>query len=138
MFAARRMFTLRSRWIFSTSLKDRVMTFSSLQVDVVLVPEQVILVLHPFEVRHRHAAGIAEDVRDQEHALLVEDAVRFRRHRAVGRLGDDPRVNRVRIGRGDGVLERRRDQDFALEGQQLLGGDRLRLGEAHHAAGPRP
>src|SRR5689334_21478834 len=47
------------------------------QVDVVLVPEQVILVLHPFEVGDGHAAGVAQDVGNQEHALLVEDTVGF-------------------------------------------------------------
>src|ERR1035438_5384533 len=54
------------------------------RVDVLLIPEEVVFVLHPFEVADGDATGVAEDVGDQEYALLVEDAVGFRGDRAVG------------------------------------------------------
>src|ERR1035437_3348846 len=73
------------------------------RVDILLIPEEVVFVLHPLEVADRHATGVTEDVRDQEYALLVEDAVGFRGHWAVGRLGDDFGVNGRRVHFGDGV-----------------------------------
>src|SRR5256885_3849863 len=57
------------------------------RVDRGLAPEQVLEVLHPLEVAHRDAAGVAEDVRDEEHALLVEDPIGFGRGGAVRGLG---------------------------------------------------
>src|SRR6266550_1587279 len=42
----------------------------------VLVPEVATAVLHPFEVADGHAAGVREDVGNDEDALLFEDLVR--------------------------------------------------------------
>src|SRR5207247_7200060 len=39
------------------------------------VPEVAAAVLHPFEVAHRHAAGVRKDVGNDEDALLLEDLV---------------------------------------------------------------
>src|SRR5437868_4830023 len=37
-----------------------------LLVDLLLAPHELLEVLHPFEVAHRHTTGIAEHVRDDE------------------------------------------------------------------------
>src|SRR5712691_7706046 len=47
------------------------------RVDRRLAPEEVLEVLDPFEIGHRDAAGVAQDVGDEERALVEEDAVRF-------------------------------------------------------------
>ena len=57
-------------------------------------------VLDPLEVRHADAAGIAQDVRDDEDLLLLQDVVGLGRARPVGALRDelglDPRPRSCR------------------------------------------
>ena len=101
-----------------------------LVVDLGLVPEVAVEVLHPLEVADGHAAGVAQDVRDQEDAVLEEDRVGLGRRRAVGRLGDDPGLDPAGVALGDLVLERGRDQDVAGDLEDLGVGDVGRAGEA--------
>src|SRR3712207_7182816 len=56
-----------------------------------LGPEELLQVLHPLEVADHHAAGVAQDVGDDEHLVppLVQHRVRVRRRRAVRSLGQD-------------------------------------------------
>ena len=56
-------------------------------------PEQVLFILHPLKVRHRDSARIAQDVRDHECALLLQNSVSRGSQWSVGRLGDDPRTH---------------------------------------------
>ena len=72
-------------------------------------------VLDPLEVADRHAAGVAQDVRDQEHAVVVQDLVGLGRGRPVGRLGHDLGLDPMRVALRDLVLERGRHQDLAVE-----------------------
>jgi hypothetical protein len=39
-------------------------------VDILRIPEQVLLILHPLEVRHRDSAGVAQNIRNQNVPLL--------------------------------------------------------------------
>ena len=96
-----------------------------LLVDLVLGPVVAVEVLHPLEVADGHAAGVAQDVRDHEHAVVVQDLVGLGGRRAVGGLGDDLGLDPVRVGDGDLVLERGRDQDVALGLEELGVGDVL-------------
>ena len=57
-----------------------------LGVDDRLAPVVAVEVLDPLEVADGHAAGVAQDVRDEEDAPVVEDRVGLRRGRAVGGL----------------------------------------------------
>ena len=45
-------------------------------------------VLHPLEIRDGHAAGIGQDVGDDEYAALVEQLVRLRGGGTVGAFDD--------------------------------------------------
>src|SRR5919109_1480549 len=46
-----------------------------LGVDLLLLPEEGLQVLHPLEVGDDHAAGVGDDVGDEEDASLVKDRV---------------------------------------------------------------
>jgi hypothetical protein len=73
-------------------------------------PLIVLLVLHPFEVAGRHAAGVRQNVGENFDAALVENRVGLRLDRSVRRFDDyrglDPRRVRLR----DDAAERGRDQ----------------------------
>src|SRR5260221_7841516 len=45
-----------------------------LGVDLLLLPEECLEVLHPLEVGDDHAAGVGDDVWDHENSALVKDA----------------------------------------------------------------
>ena len=91
-----------------------------LLVDLGLGPVVAVEVLHPLEVADGHAAGVAQDVRDHEHAALEQDRVGLGRRGAVGGLGDDLGLDLARVLDGDLVLERGRDQDVALGLEELV------------------
>src|SRR4029453_10654945 len=59
-----------------------------LRVHLVPLPEVLLEALHPLEVGDEEPAGVAEDVREDEHALLLEDLVRGRRDWAVRALDE--------------------------------------------------
>ena len=101
-----------------------------LLVDVGLAPVVAVEVLDPLEVADGHAAGVAQDVRDHEHAALVEDLVGLGRRRAVGGLGDDLGLDPLGVAGRDLVLERGRDQDVAVDLEDLGVADVLGAREA--------
>ena len=79
-----------SRWATSEGLGEGLdHDLLELRVDDRLAPVVAVEVLDPLEVADRHAAGVAQDVRDQEHAVLGQDLVGVGRGRAVGGLGDE-------------------------------------------------
>ena len=55
------------------------------RVHVVLVPAELLHVLHPLEIAHRHATGVRINVRQHRDPLLLEDRVGVRIGRVVGR-----------------------------------------------------
>mmetsp|Transcript_5448 Transcript_5448/g.13137 ORF Transcript_5448/g.13137 Transcript_5448/m.13137 type:complete len:351 (+) Transcript_5448:255-1307(+) len=77
-------------------------------------------VLHPLEVRHRHAAAVQQQIRDHHHALLLQNLARTIRHGPVRGLRDHPRPHPPRVPRVDDALQRRRDEHVAGHLQRLL------------------
>ena len=69
--------------IASVSSKALTMISLSFALTIGLAPVVAVEVLDPLEVADRHAAGVAQDVRDQEDAAVVED--RRRRPASSGR-----------------------------------------------------
>ncbi len=78
MKAAVRSETLRSRASSQTSSKAVRERFVELLPHAVEVPAVELAVLGPFEVAHRHAAGVGQDVGQHDHAGVVEDVVGVR------------------------------------------------------------
>ena len=75
----------RVHHVVEGAIEDRVFAPRHL----LFLPEQLLQVLHPFEVADHDAAGIAENVGDQEHFALplLQHQVGVRRGRAIGALG---------------------------------------------------
>src|SRR3989454_2992327 len=101
--------------------------FLHLRVDAVLVPENLLEVLGPFEIRHRDAAGVGQDVRQNVDAAGCKGLVRFGRGGEVRTFGDDPGSNPVCVLLVDDALESGGGEGVAVETQQvgvldLLGG----------------
>ena len=90
-------------------------------------PVVVHVALHLLEVAAGDSARVREQVRDHEHAALVEHAVRFRRGRPVGPLRDDLHARRDPLHRllVDLVLEGGRDQDVHVLRDPVLPGEHL-------------
>src|SRR5579864_784751 len=105
-----------------------------LGVDLLLLPEEGLQVLHPLEVGDDHTARVGDDVGDQEDAALVEDGVRLGRDRRVGALCDEPRPDASRVLVGDLVLHRGGHQHRDRKLEQLRVGDGVGLLEPTHAA----
>ena len=75
---------------------------------LVLRPEILLQVLHPFEIADDHAARVAQDVGDDEDSSLRSASTRsaFGRGRAVRAFGDDPAAQPPRDVRVDHPLDR--------------------------------
>src|SRR4029079_9846054 len=93
-------------------------------------PEIAAAILYPFEIGHRYAAGVGEDVRDDEDALLLEDRVRTGRGRTVRALANDLRAHLPGVTARDDVLERRRGGHVHVERKQISIRERLAPREA--------
>lgn len=74
MFAAMRMATFCSWWILSI-VERRLHYAIEADVNILRLPEQMLLVLHPFEVRHRDAARVAQHIRDHKSTPALENSV---------------------------------------------------------------
>ena len=100
------------------------------------LPEQLLQILHPFEIADHHAAGIAEDVRNHEDLVLalLQDQIGLRRGRTVGALGQHAAFQLFRDLRIDHPLHRRRHQHVARQRQHLRGIEVQLVGEAGDAA----
>src|SRR6266849_4176805 len=105
-----------------------------LRVDLLLLPEESLEVLHPLEVRHDHATGVREDVRNHEDPTLVKDGVRVGCYGSVRAFGDEAGPNAFRVLTCDLVLDRGWDEHGHRQLQQLGVGHRLSLLETTHAA----
>ena len=126
MYAAVRMFTLCCVDSSNTSAKLRHIMSRKALVDDVLRPEVSAAILYPLEVRDGHAARVREDVRDDEHALLVENRVGAGSRRPFA----PSQMIFARIFAGvlarDHVLERGRNEHVDVEREQLIVADRRR------------
>ena len=70
-------------------------------------------VLSPFEIRNRDAAGVEENIRNNEDAAIMQPLFSPRRRRTVGCFGQNFAIDPIAILKGDLVLQRGRDQDVA-------------------------
>ena len=134
MYAAVRMSTSWRSLMCVHGLEGAIHDALQAVVDAVLGPEEALHVLDPLEVADRHAAGVAQDVGDDEDAAVVQDLVGLRGGRPVGGLGDDLGLDLRRVGAGDLVLERGGDEDVAVELEQLVVRDLVGAGEADDGA----
>ena len=100
------------------------------RADLVRPPEQALDVLHPFEVRHRDATRVREDVRQDRDPAFGEDLVPLEGGGPVGALGHKLRLEPARVRRRHLVLRRGQDEDVARELEELGVRDVLRPGEA--------
>jgi hypothetical protein len=83
-------------------------------VDFVLGPEVAHAVLHPLEVAGGDAAGVGEDVGDDEDAFFGEDVVGDGGGGAVGAFAEDAALELRGVAAGDDVLGGGGDEDLAL------------------------
>jgi hypothetical protein len=104
-------------------------------VDLGFGPEVAHAVLDPFEVAGGDAAGVGEDVGDDEDALVGEDLVGDCGCWAVGTFAEDPAADAVGVAAGDDVFGGRGDEDLAVVGDELVLVGGLGLGEAVDGAG---
>src|SRR5258708_9456961 len=105
-----------------------------LRVDLLLLPEESLEVLHPLEIRHDHAARVRDDVRDQEDVPVVQDRVVLRRDGRVSSLCDEPGTYPSGILLIDLILHGCRHQNRHRQLEELRAGDAVRLLEAAHPA----
>jgi hypothetical protein len=96
-------------------------------------PEIAVAVLDPFEIRRGDPGAVREDVGDHEDAVFVEIVVRFGVGRAVGAFDHDLGADRRDIAERDLILERGRDEDVDIQGEELLVGEAFRARERVHA-----
>ena len=101
-----------------------------LLVDYGFFPEVSLAVLHPFKIGRGDAAGVAEDVGDDEDFFVGEDFVCFGGGGAVGAFGEDAALHAVGVLAGDLVFGGGGDKDFAIGQQQLGGVGGLGFGES--------
>src|SRR5262249_39748645 len=101
-----------------------------LAVHLLLVPEELLEVLHPLQVRHGDAAVVDQDVRRHDDAALGELLVGAWRGRRVRRFEDEARLDRLAILTVDDAAESGGDQEVAGEGQKGLVRHLLALAEA--------
>src|SRR5215510_4395371 len=45
-------------------------------IDPIFAPEERILILHPLVIADRHAASVSQDIRNQQHTVVLEYAIR--------------------------------------------------------------
>ena len=109
-----------------------------LGVDLLLLPEEGLQVLHPFEIRHDHAARVGDDVRDQEDVSVMKDGVGLRGDGRVRSLGDESRSNPACVVLGDLILHGRRDENRHGQLDNLFVGDVVGLLEAGDPAADLP
>ncbi len=89
-------------------------------VDFGLGPEVAHAVLNPFEVAGGDAAGVGEDVGDDEDSLVGEDFVGHSCCWTVGAFAEDLAANAVGVFAGDDVLGGCGDENVALVGEELV------------------
>src|SRR5256884_7507804 len=63
-------------------------------VDLALPPEESLAVLHPLEVTHRHATGVAQNVGYGEDPFRIDDRIGLPGRRAVRAFTEDFRLDR--------------------------------------------
>src|ERR1700716_1410279 len=104
-------------------------------VDLGLRPEVAHAVLDPFEVAGGDAAGVGEDVGDDEDAFVGEDLIGNRSGGAVGAFAENLAADAFGVLAGDDVFSRGRDEDLAVVGEEVVIVGGFGLGESGDGAG---
>src|ERR1700683_838222 len=103
--------------------------------DFRLGPEEALQVLDPLEVADDDAAGVAEDVGDDEDfGAWAQDGVCLDGGGTVRALGENAALEFARVFLGDDAVHRRRDKDFAGLDEQIIVGDFIAAGKSQDAA----
>src|ERR1700677_3317158 len=104
-------------------------------VDLGLGPEVAHAVLHPLEVAGGDAAGVGEDVGDDEDSLFGEDVVGDHGGGAIGALAEDAAAQVAGVAAGDDVFAGGGDKDLALARDEFSGIGGLGPGKAGDGPG---
>jgi len=104
-------------------------------VDFGLGPEVAHAILDPLEVAGGDAAGIGQDVGDDEDALVTEDLVGDGGGWAVGAFAEDLATDPFGVFAGDDVLGGCGDEDVALVGEEFMPVGGFGLAEAIDSSG---
>ena len=103
--------------------------------DFVFCPREALEILNPLEVTDGDAAGIAEDVGDEEDvAALLDDGIGLGGGGTVGGFSEDAAFEFGGIVLGDNALEGRGDKGVALLKEECIGVDGLCSGESFDAS----
>ena len=87
------------------------------------IPLLVFEILHPLEVADDNAARVRENVGQYDNTFSLQDFVSSSRQRSIRILNNQFRFDVVGVVGSDLALERRRDQDIAVVGQDFLVAD---------------
>src|SRR5579862_2570468 len=99
-----------------------------------LFPEVSLAILHPLEVRSGYAAGIGENVGNNEDAFVGEHIVRRGSGRPVRALGENAALYAIDVAAVDDVLGCRGDENFAIGSKQFRRVVFFGFGETMHRA----
>ena len=94
------------------------------------IPLLVFDVLHPFEVADANAACVCQNVWEHGHATSLQRPIGLRRRRSVRRFQHHPGFDRSNVVGSNLTLERRRNQDVAVQRQQVRISDFFGAGRA--------
>ena len=91
------------------------------RMHVVDGPVVALPVLHPLEVRNGDTARVRQDVRKNDDVPGLEDLVGLGRERAIGKFENDASLYAGSIAFMDHVLQRRRNEQFAVDRNEIVG-----------------
>ena len=83
-------------------------------------------ILDPFKIADGDTTSIGENIGNYQNSALMEDLVRFRSGRIIRRFDDEFRLHQRGGLGGELTTERRRNQQIAFGGKQLVVRDRFR------------
>ncbi len=104
-------------------------------VNLLLAPRERLQSLHPLKVRNGDPAGVGKNVRQHQDSTIEQDRVRAWRGGTICGLSDDLRLNQWGVAFGDLTLQGCRNQNLAINLENLLIRDVFRLSKIHHRAG---
>ena len=84
-------------------------------------PEVALAILHPFEIRDRHAPCVSQNIGDHEDAFFLQNLVCGERSGTVGAFADNAGLDAVRVMTGDLILGGSGEKDVAIGAKQLAG-----------------
>ena len=103
-------------------------------VDLFLRPEERILVLHPFVITHRNAAGVRQNIGNEEDTLISQHAIRSRRRWSIRQLGNDFGFHLSDIFERDRIFQRRRQQYVTVNRQHVVAANLFGAAESGQAS----